>query len=163
MKPHAIRHTHPPLPKRHVTSTDDDDDGDGGMMAEESRPHWAASWMSSLIPFSPLMKLRLPHSSCRIFIFYFAVLHSASALGDKMLRQMDGCGKALCNFTLGHLVAALHFCLFGGKESKIRFVFWIRSSPPHSRSTQCALIYAAPCNKGLFVGWFTFSSMFVLN
>lgn len=29
MKPHAIRHTHRPLPTHHVTSTDDGD-GDGG-------------------------------------------------------------------------------------------------------------------------------------
>lgn len=30
MKPHAIRHTHRPLPTHHVTGTDEDGGGDGG-------------------------------------------------------------------------------------------------------------------------------------
>lgn len=77
MKPHAIGHTHRPLLKRHVTSTDDDDDGDddgdggGGhdvRHKRKPRPHSVVSWMAAPAVSHPSHPIKLTeYDQCHTF------------------------------------------------------------------------------------------------
>lgn len=118
MKPHAIRHTHRPLPTHHVTITDAGDGGDDDMRWRKPvLIHSSYSWMAAAAELIDWLFLDLLTVSVTIFAEWFHSFHSLHLILPPFICREARCKEA-------HIVVVVVISGSSARWKRCIVIFW---------------------------------------